>query len=151
MEEFATRTIPGASALVAGRTWTSQAPTWFNCNLLSAVATPSWWHDRWAGNKMVPTEPRTDHRIGASRPAGHHARRVGAWLSHRLFCPLVASRRVQSSIIAQADTLHSYASPTASRTRAPAADRVTAPGTGPSWLHLALVTSDPPAGDLRPV
>jgi hypothetical protein len=55
------------------------------------AATPSWWHDRWAGNKMVPTEPRTDHRIGASRPAGHHARRVGAWSSHRLFCPLMAS------------------------------------------------------------
>jgi hypothetical protein len=37
-------------------------------------AKPSWWHDRWAGNKMVLTEPHTEHRIGAARPTGHHAR-----------------------------------------------------------------------------
>jgi hypothetical protein len=116
------------------------------------AATPSWRHDRWAGNKMVPTEPRIDHRIGASRPAGHHARRVGAWLSRRLFCPLVA-RRVQSSIIAQADTLYSYALPTASRTRASAADRVIldyqSPASSPVAARRAgsvILTAQPAAG-----
>ena len=97
------------------------------------AATPSWRHDRWAGNKMAPTEPRTDHRIGASRPAGHHARRVGAWLSRRLFCPLAAS---------PASPVIDHRRPTrciAMRCR-PHRERAHLP-TGSSWIVAALAPS----------
>jgi hypothetical protein len=63
------------------------------------------------------------------------------------------ARRVQSSIIAQADTLYSYALPTASRTRASAADRVIldyqSPASSPVAARRAgsvILTAQPAAG-----
>jgi len=73
------------------------------------------------------------HRIGASRPAGHHARRVGAWLSRRLFCPLAAS---------PASPVIDHRRPTrciAMRCR-PHRERAHLP-TGSSWIVAALAPS----------